>query len=230
MVSLSYRLFPFLLSAFVVILLLSNTVAVKITQLGPFYFDGGTLLFPLSYIFGDILTEVYGYKRSRIVIWTGFFACAFMAFVYWLIGLFPPAPDWQGEAAYKAILGQTPRLVLASLTAYFLGEFTNSYVLAKLKILTRGRALWTRTIGSTIVGEFVDSVIFVAIAFTGLISSEALLRMALSNYVFKTFYEVAATPLTYMACDWLKRVEQEDYYDLGTNFNPLAFSFRDLVR
>lgn len=223
-----YKLFPFVMVAFVVVLLLSNTVAVKVTQLGPFYFDGATVLFPLSYIFGDILTEVYGYKRSRVVVWSGFVACAFMAFIYWLIGVLPSAPDWSNQGAYNAILGQTPRIVLASLIAYFCGEFVNSFVLAKMKILTRGRWLWTRTIGSTVVGQAVDSSLFVVIAFAGVIPGAALLHMAASNYIFKTCYEAAATPLTYGVCGWLKRVEQEDYFDHGTNFNPFAVSVSDL--
>lgn len=223
-----YRLFPFVMVAFVVVLLVSNTVAVKVTQLGPFYFDGATVLFPLTYIFGDILTEVYGFKRSRFVIWSGFIACAFMALAYSLIGVLPAAPDWDHQDAYRAILGQTPRIVLASLIAYFCGEFTNSFILAKMKILTAGRWLWTRTIGSTVVGQAVDTSIFVAIAFTGVIPWVALVYMAISNYVFKTLFEAAATPATYAACGWLKRVEQEDYYDEKTNFNPFAVSIEDL--
>lgn len=223
-----YKVFPFVMVAFVVVLLLSNTVAVKVTQLGPFYFDGATVLFPVSYIFGDILTEVYGYRRSRVVVWTGFAACIFMAFIYWLIGILPSAPDWGNQEAYSLILGQTPRIVLASLIAYFCGEFANSFVLAKLKIITRGRWLWTRTIGSTVVGQAVDTGLFVTIAFAGTIPGAALLYMAASNYVFKTCYEAIATPWTYAACRWLKRVENEDYYDHSTNFNPFAVSVSDL--
>lgn len=223
-----YKLFPFVMVAFVVVFLLSNTVAVKVTQLGPFYFDGATILFPLAYIFGDIMTEVYGFKKSRLVIWSGFAACAFMGFVYWLIGVLPAAPDWRNQEAYNAILGQTPRIVLASLVAYFCGEFVNSFIMAKMKILTSGRRLWTRTIGSTVVGQAVDTSLFVAIAFTGVIPGAALLHMAVSNYVFKTCFEAAATPVTYAACGWLKRVEQEDYFDHETNFNPFAVSMDDL--
>lgn len=224
-----YKLFPLIMASFVTVLLLSNTVAVKITQLGPFYFDGATVLFPVSYIFGDILTEVYGYRRSRLVIWTGFGACAFMAFTYWLIGALPPAPDWAGQSAYLQILGQTPRIVAASLIAYFCGEFANSYVLAKMKILTRGRWLPLRTIGSTAVGQFVDSLLFVIIAFTGIIPEIGLARMILSNYVFKTAYEALATPGTVVAVKWIKKVENEDYYDWNTNFNPFALSAEDLT-
>lgn len=223
-----YKLFPFVMVAFVVVLLVSNTVAVKVTQLGPFYFDGATVLFPLAYIFGDILTEVYGFKKSRFVIWSGFVACAFMAFAYWLIGVLPSAPDWGKQEAYNVILGQTPRIVLASLVAYFCGEFVNSFILAKMKILTDGRWLWTRTVSSTVVGQAVDTALFVVIAFTGLIPWVALLHMAVSNYVFKTCFEVAATPVTYAACGWFKRVEQEDYFDNETNFNPFAVSIDDL--
>jgi len=223
-----YKLFPFVMVAFVVVLLLSNTVAVKVTQLGPFYFDGATVLFPLSYIFGDILTEVYGYKRSRVVVWSGFVACAFMAFIYWLVGVLPSAPDWGNQEAYNAILGQTPRIVLASLIAYFCGEFVNSFVLAKMKILTRGRWLWTRTIGSTVGGQAVDTSLFVTIAFAGIIPPVALAHMVASNYVFKTTYEAVATPFTYAACAALKRIESEDYYDYKTNFNPFAVSMADL--
>ncbi|MCL6611192.1 MAG: queuosine precursor transporter [Peptococcaceae bacterium] len=214
--------------AFVVVLLLSNTVAVKVTQLGPFYFDGATVLFPLSYIFGDILTEVYGYKRSRVVVWSGFVACIFMAFIYWLVGVLPAAPDWSNQEAYNAILGQTPRIVLASLIAYFCGEFVNSFVLAKMKIFTRGRWLWTRTIGSTVVGQAVDTSLFVTIAFAGMIPPAALLHMVISNYVFKTTYEAVATPFTYAACGALKKAENEDYYDYTTKFNPFAVSLADL--
>ncbi|MDD4334213.1 MAG: queuosine precursor transporter [Desulfotomaculaceae bacterium] len=223
-----YKLFPFVMVAFVVVLLVSNTVAVKVTQLGPFYFDGATVLFPLAYIFGDILTEVYGFKKSRFVIWSGFAACAFMASVYWLIGVIPAAPDWGNQGAYNAILGQTPRIVLASLVAYFCGEFVNSFIMAKMKILTLGRRLWTRTISSTVAGQAVDTSLFVVIAFAGVIPWAALLYMAVSNYIFKTSFEAAATPVTYAACGWLKRVEQEDYFDNETNFNPFAVSLEDL--
>lgn len=223
-----YKFFPFVMVAFVVVLLICNTVAVKVTQLGPFYFDGATVLFPLSYIFGDILTEVYGFKRSRLVVWSGFIACAFMVLIYWLIGILPSAPDWGNQEAYNAILGQTPRIVLASLIAYFCGEFANSFILAKMKILTKGRKLWLRTIGSTLVGQAVDTSLFVAIAFAGTIPLAALTHMAISNYVFKTSFEAAVTPLTYGVCGWLKRVEQEDYFDHETNFNPFAVSIDDL--
>lgn len=223
------RLFPFVMVAFVTVLLLSNTAAVKVTQIGPFYFDGGTVLFPLSYIFGDILTEVYGYRRSRIVIWTGFLACVLMAFIYWLVGFLPAAPDWQNQEAYELILGQTPRIVAASLMGYFLGEFSNSYVLAKLKLLTKGKWLPLRTISSTVVGQLVDTFFFVFIAFWGIIPSAAIWHMLWSNYIFKTGFEVLATPLTYKAVGWLKKAEKEDYYDWDTDFNPFKPSLKDLT-
>jgi len=217
---LRYKLFPVVVGFFVAVLLISNTTACKIVQIGPFLFDGGTLVFPISYIFGDVLTEVYGYKRSRIAIWTGFGACALMALVYQLVGLAPPAPEWGLQDAYQSILGQTPRIVLASLIAFWSGEFTNAYVLAKMKMLTRGRWLWTRTIGSTVCGEFVDSFVFVVFAFSGLYQPGVLAYIILSNYVFKTLYEALATPFTYILVGWLKKVEKCDVYDYDTRFNP----------
>ncbi|WP_449240840.1 queuosine precursor transporter [Desulfoscipio gibsoniae] len=223
------RLFPILMALFVTILLVSNTVAVKITHVGPFYFDGATILFPIAYIFGDVLTEVYGYKRSRVVVWTGFFACIIMSLVYCLVGILPAAADWQQQNAYTAILGQTPRIVVASLVAYLCGEFINAYILSKMKIATKGRFLWTRTIGSTMVGQGVDTVLFVAIAFTGVISSNLLLYMIVSNYVFKTAFEILATPLTYAAVGFVKKAESVDYYDVDTDFNPFKVTFKDMV-
>lgn len=222
------KIFPFIMAAFVTSLLLSNTVAVKVVQLGPFYFDGATVIFPVTYIFGDVLTEVYGYKRSRAVIWTGFIACAIMAFIYWLIGVLPAAPGWEQQAAWDRILGQTPRIVLASLVAYFSGEFLNSYVMSRMKIWTEGRWLWVRTITSTLAGQVVDTTLFVLIAFTGMIPGDALARMAVSNYTFKVGFEVLATPVTCLVIKWLKRVEDEDYYDYETDYNPFKVSLNDM--
>ncbi len=207
---------------FVTVLLISNIASTKITDLGWFVFDAGTLLFPLTYIFGDILTEVYGYKRSRSVIWLGFFATALMAAVFMIVGKLPPAADWPNQAAYDAILGMTPRIVLASLIAYFGGEFLNSFILAKMKLWTKGKMLWTRTIGSTLAGELVDSTLFILIAFWGALPGALLITLIVSNYVFKTAIEVAFTPLTYKAIAFLKKKENEDYYDRNTNFNPFA--------
>lgn len=217
-----YRYFDLVMALFVAVLLISNTVSTKILDLGPFTFDGGTILFPVAYIFGDILTEVYGYRRSRRVIWMGFFCGALMAAIYALVGRLPPANGWEGQTAYVAILGTTPRIVLGSLVAYWAGEFTNSLTLAKMKILTGGRFLWTRTIGSTVVGQAVDTALFVGIAFAGTQPMGLLASILVSNYVFKVGYEALATPITYQIVRFLKQAEQEDYYDRDTDFNPFA--------
>lgn len=205
---------------FVSVLLISNVASTKIVDFKYFTFDGGTLLFPLSYIFGDILTEVYGYKRSRGVIWLGFFMALLMSLIFIIVGKLPSAVGWDNQAAYDAILGLTPRIVAASLVAYFFGEFSNSFVLAKMKIWTSGRWLWTRTIGSTVVGELVDSTLFILIAFVGILPNSLLITLIVSNYVFKTLVEVLFTPVTYRVVKFLKQKEGEDYYDRDTNFNP----------
>ncbi|MGI6208668.1 MAG: queuosine precursor transporter [Anaerolineae bacterium] len=210
------------MALFVAVLLISNVASSKILSLGPLSFDGGTLLFPISYIFGDVLTEVYGYARSRRVIWSGFFAALLMAATLAVVGWLPPAPGWEGQDAYRAILGQTPRIVLGSVVAYFAGEFSNSYTLARLKLVTRGRYLWLRTIGSTLVGEAVDTVLFVLIAFAGTLASPLLVAVIASNYAFKVGIEVLATPVTYRVVNYLKDLEQEDHYDWDTNFNPFT--------
>lgn len=207
---------------FVAVLIISNVASSKIVNFGPFTFDGGTLLFPLSYIFGDILTEVYGYKRSRKVIWLGFISIFVMAAIFMIVGALPSASDWKNQDAYDKILGLTPRIVIASLLAFLVGEFSNSFVLAKLKIATKGKWLWTRTIGSTVVGELVDSAIFILIAFWGVLPSGLLMTLIISNYLFKTGIEVIFTPLTYRIVNFLKREEHEDYFDYKTDFNPLA--------
>jgi hypothetical protein len=207
---------------FVAVLLISNVASSKMVQFGPFAFDGGTLLFPLSYIFGDILTEVYGYKRSRGVIWLGFAAALLMSVTFIVVGKLPPAGDWPNQAAYDAILGLTPRIVLASLVAYLAGEFSNSFILAKMKIWTKGRHLWARTIGPTVVGEFIDSAIFVTIAFFGTVPGALLVTIIVSNYIFKTLVEVVLTPATYRVVAFLKKSEHEDYYDRDTDFNPFT--------
>jgi len=214
---------------FVAVLLISNTVSVKPVRLWLFTYDGGTILFPLSYIFGDILTEVYGYARSRRVIWLGFGAAALMAAVYLLVGRLPAAADWPFNKDYQNILGLTPRIVVASLLAYFSGEFSNSFVLARMKILTRGRWLWSRTIGSTLVGEMVDTLLFVAIAFLGApgYPTRLLGAIVISNYVFKVGIEVLFTPATYAIVRFLKRREHEDHYDYQTDFSPFKLSARD---
>jgi len=207
---------------FVAVVIISNIASTKILLLGPFTFDGGTLLFPVSYIFGDILTEVYGYKASRRVIWTAFLSCLGLSGVLWIVGLLPPAADWPHQEAYRNILMTTPRIALASLIAFSAGEFSNSYILAKMKIRTRGRFLWTRTIGSTIVGEGVDTALFCLIAFAGSIPGKLLGAVIISNYVFKVGIEVLATPATYRIVGFLKKREELDTYDTQTNFNPFA--------
>jgi len=218
----SYKYFDLILGVFVAVLIISNIASTKILLLGPFNFDGGTILFPLAYIFGDILTEVYGYQKSRRVIWVGFGSTLLMSVVLIIVGKLPPAPVWVNQEAYDKILGQTPRIVIASLIAYFAGEFSNSYVLAKMKIWTKGKWLWTRTIGSTLVGEGVDTLLFVTIAFFSAIPNELLVAVIISNYIFKCSVEVVFTPLTYKVVSFLKKKENEDYYDYKTKFNPFS--------
>jgi queuosine precursor transporter len=211
---------------FVATLLISNTTASKPWQMGPFVFPGGSILFPLSYIFGNVLTEVYGYARSRQVIWTGFIANALMALIYWVTITLPPAPFWSQQSAFAATLGQVPRIVFASLIGYLGGEFINSFVLAKMKIWTKGRYLWTRTIGSTVTGQAVDTFAFLAIAFLGVWPLRYILVTGLSLYSFKVTYEVLATPATYAVVDFLKRREGIDTYDVRTNFSPFRWTGR----
>jgi queuosine precursor transporter len=216
----AYRYYDLVMVAFVAVLMISNVASTKILVLGPFIFDGGTILFPLSYIFGDVLTEVYGYSRSRRVIWAGFGATALMAAVFALVGALPPAPDWENQGAYEAILGLTPRIVAASLIAYWVGSFSNAWVMARLKLVTQGRWLWTRTVASTLVGEGLDTLLFVVIAFAGTLPFGLLVAVTASNYVFKVGVEALATPVTYRVVNGLKGAEHEDYYDEGTDFNP----------
>ena len=228
-----YRYFDIIMAVFVTVLVVSNVASsAKIVDLRfsvfgvPMAFDGGTILFPLSYIFGDILTEVYGYRRSRRVIWTGFFCLALAAGVFWAIQHLPGEATWEGyagDAAYAAILGgmASGGIVLGSLSGYWAGEFSNSFVLAKMKIWTKGRYLWTRTIGSTLVGELVDSAVFVTVAtLFGVFPWSLFVTLTLTNYLFKCAIEAVMTPATYAAVGFLKRVESEDYYDRDTNFNP----------
>lgn len=225
-----YRYFDLILGLFVAILLISNLVSVKAVRIPvPFTgwhlsFDGGTLLFPFSYIFADVLTEVYGYERSRRVIWSGFFALFLMAILIWLVGIIPPDPLWKLQGSYQALLMTAPRIALASIVGYFAGEFSNSFILSRMKLWTKGRYLWTRTIGSTIVGELVDTVLFVLTAFTGVWERALLVQVLISNYIFKTTYEIVATPLTYAVTAWLKRREAEDHYDYGADYNPFRLT------
>ncbi len=216
-----YKYYDLLLGAFVTVLLCSDIIGVtKVCRVWGFSFGAGVLFFPISYLFGDILTEVYGYAKSRRVIWSGFAGLGFAAFMSWGIRMLPPAPDWPHQNAYDVIFGQTPRIVAGSLSAFWAGEFANSFVLAKMKVLTSGKFLWTRTIGSTIVGEAVDTLIFYPTAFLGFWSIGLLLHVMAANYVLKVLWEVVATPLTYKVVRFLKRAESEDFYDRGTDFNP----------
>jgi uncharacterized integral membrane protein (TIGR00697 family) len=218
-----YRYYDLVMAAFVTVLLCANLIgAAKRTQVFGLTFTSGVLFFPVSYIFGDILTEVYGYARARKVVWAGFGALAFASFMSWATLAFPPAPGWPHQGAYETVFGGTPRIVLASLVAYFSGEFCNSYVLAKLKLVTSGRLLWSRTIGSTIVGEAVDSAIFYPLAFLGAWSTEDVVRVMFGNYLLKVTWEVVMTPVTYRIVNFLKRAESEDYFDRNTNFTPFS--------
>ncbi|KPL08254.1 transporter [bacterium SM23_57] len=220
-----YRYFEIITGLFVAVVLISNVASTKILLLGPFTFDGGTLLFPLSYIFGDILTEVYGFKASRRVIWTGFGSALLMSAVFIVVGALPAAEGWEYQDAYRHILLYTPRIVIASLIAYFAGEFTNSTILAKMKIWTKGRFLWTRTIGSTLAGEGVDTILFVLIAFWGTLPGSLLIAITLSNYIFKCAFETLATPITYAVVRFLKRREGVDVYDTETRFTPFSLKW-----
>lgn len=220
----SFKYLGFITAFFVTILIVSNVVSGKIAQVGPFSFDGGMLLFPLSYIIGDVLTEVYGYARSRKVIWTGFLMMGIAAVIFIGIGALNSAPSWDGQAAYDKILGITPRIMFASMLAYFAGEFTNSYILAKIKIAMSGKMLWVRTIGSTLVAEALDSALFITMAFAGVFSNEVLIALILTNYLFKVSVEVIFTPVTYAIVRFLKKEESEDYYDKKTNFNPFKLN------
>ncbi len=232
----NYRWFIYIAGLFVTALIISNIIAVKIIYVFGLYLPAAVVLFPITYIIGDVLTEVYGYARARQVIWLGFFCNLIAVAAIWLAGLLPAAPFWnagiyksQTEAvtAYQAILGFTPRLLAASFIAYIAGEFLNSFVLAKMKIKTKGRFLWMRTIGSTIVGQAADSAIFITIAFLGIFSGGALVKTIISQWLFKVAYETIATPLTYAVVNHLKRVENEDFYDIGTNFSPVTAAPRN---
>ena len=211
------------MALFVTILLCSNVIgAAKVCTVWGFTFGAGVLFFPISYIFNDVLTEVYGYARARKVVWAGFGAIIFASFMSWVVVILPPAIGWNEQRAYETVFGQTPRIVFASLTAFFAGEFANSYVLAKMKILTSGKHLWSRTIGSTIVGEGVDSLVFYPLAFLGVWEQKLVVTVMISNYIIKVLWEAVVTPVTYQVVGFLKRAEQEDYYDFDTDFTPFS--------
>jgi uncharacterized integral membrane protein (TIGR00697 family) len=241
-----FRYFDYVMAAFVAILLLSNLIgAAKQAQLdlpllGTITFGAGVLFFPIDYVLGDVLTEVYGYAHARRGIWAGFVALMFMVFMSWVVVNIPSAPDWAlasgdyivngkhvtapNQAAYMALLGQTPRIVVASLIAFWCGEFVNSFVLAKMKIVTGAKYLWTRTIGSTILGEGVDSALFYPLAFLGVPgwTTHAVIALAITQWVVKTLWEIVLTPVTYAVVGWLKRREGVEVFDTGTDFSPFA--------
>ncbi|WP_448501483.1 queuosine precursor transporter [Sphingomonas sp.] len=217
----SLRYFDFVMAAFVVVLVLSNVIgAAKISQVGGFSFGAGILFFPVSYVIGDVLTEVYGYGRARRCIWAGFAALVFLALMSAIVVAMPPAPGWEGQAAYEAVFGAVPRIVFASIAAFWAGEFVNSYVLARMKLWTGGRWLWTRTIGSTVVGQGVDSLIFYPLAFLGVWSTEQVVWVMVTNWALKVLWEAVLTPVTYLVVGTLKRREGIDIYDEGTDFTP----------
>lgn len=218
----SFRFYDTLIVIFVTVLLISNLIGPKICAIGPFRISGAQLLFPITYIFGDIFTEVYGYAGSRRAIWLGFFGSALMALFGMIVVWLPPAPDFRHQEAFEIVFGFVPRMVAASLLAYWAGEFANSYVMAKMKVWTRGRALWMRTIGSTAVGQLVDSVVVMTVAFAGRESWATIGNLIFSGYLGKVLYEAAMTPVTYMVVNGLKRAEGVDVYDVATNFSPFA--------
>lgn len=233
----TFRHFDLVMAAFVAILLLSNVIgAAKLAAVpvpfwpdgwwpaenGVFVFGAGILFFPVSYVIGDILTEVYGYQRARRCIWTGFAALVFMAFMSWAVVAMPPAASWNGQAAYESVFGQVPRIVLASIVAFWAGEFVNAFVLARMKVLTAGKALWSRTIGSTVVGQAVDSAIFYPVAFLGVWQTRDVIIVMVTNWLLKVLWEVVLTPVTYVVVNRLKRAEGVDLFDTDTNFSPFA--------
>ncbi len=218
-----FRYFDFVMAAFVAILLLSNVIgAAKLVSVGGYTFGAGILFFPLGYVIGDVLTEVYGYARARRCIWAGFAALIFMAFMSWVVVSLPPAEGWTNQPAYEAVFGQVPRIVFASVVAFWAGEFVNSIVLAKLKVITKGRYLWTRTISSTVFGQGVDSLLFYPLAFWGASgwTHEAVLTVMVTNWALKVGWEVVLTPVTYAVVGFLKRKEGVDVFDSATDFTP----------
>ncbi|HBK54243.1 queuosine precursor transporter [Syntrophomonas wolfei] len=214
------HLFVIIACLFVTSLLLSNIIAGKLITIGSMILPGAVILFPLAYIFGDILTEVYGYGRARMVIWTGFACNILMVGVFFLVMAIPSPGFFEAEEAFATVLGMTPRIVSASLLAYLLGEFSNAAILSRMKILTRGKWLWTRTIGSTLIGEGLDTIVFITVCFLGVVPNAVLLQMVLYQYLFKVAFEILATPLTYAVVGWLKRREGIDTYDHAVSYNP----------
>jgi uncharacterized integral membrane protein (TIGR00697 family) len=220
----SYKYLDVLTTAFVVILLVSNLVAQKICKIGPFAVSGAVLLFPITYIFGDVFTEIYGFAASRRAIWLGFFGTALLYLMGYIIIALPAAPGWHNQQAFATVFGFIPRILAASLTAFWAGEFANSYTMARLKLVTNGRKLWTRTIGSTIIGQAVDTALVITLTFAGVVPAMTILNMIATGYALKVGYEVLATPLTYLVINWLKAAEQADAFDRNQSFNPFSLA------
>ncbi|HSY67555.1 MAG TPA: queuosine precursor transporter [Edaphobacter sp.] len=230
----TYKYLDALTTAFVVILLVSNLIAQKICligpfsagglSIGPFAVSGAVLLFPITYIFGDVFTEVYGYASSRRAIWLGFFGTTLLYLIGAIVIALPSAPGWRNQQAFATVFGFIPRILAASLIAFWAGEFANSYTMARLKLVTDGRKLWTRTIGSTVVGQAVDTVLVITLTFGGIYPTRVLLNIIATGYALKVGYEVIATPLTYLVINWLKRAEQSDAFDRHESFNPFSFA------
>lgn len=231
----SFKYFELLLSTFLVVLLISNLVGGKLCQFGPFQIlgfhispfilGGAQLLFPLTYIYGDVFTEVYGFAASRRAIWMGFLASGLLSVMGLIMVAMPPAPEWHDQDAYLKIFGFVPRMVLASLIAYLCGEFANSFTMARMKVLTRGQHLWTRTVGSTVIGQAVDTTVFLTLAFGSKLDAVTIVSLIINSYLFKVIYEVLATPLTYWVVNSLKKAEGVDTFDFDTNFNPFRKVF-----
>ncbi len=230
-----FRYLDALTTAFVVILLVANLVAQKIFRIGPFHLfgpvsipafstSGAMVLFPITYIFGDVFTEIYGYSASRRAIWLGFFGTALLYAVSAIVIALPPDPEFRNQQAFITVFGILPRILVASLISFWAGEFANSYTMAKLKLLTKGRMLWTRTVGSTVVGQFVDTTLVIFLTFVGTFTPHKMVEIILTGYILKVLYEVAATPVTYLIINFLKRAENVDTFDNQTNFNPFAFA------
>ncbi|MCA0904027.1 queuosine precursor transporter [Qipengyuania aquimaris] len=223
-----FRYFDIVMASFVAVLLLSNVIgAAKLSTVAGFTFGAGILFFPISYVIGDVLTEVYGYAKARRVIWVGFAALIFMAFMSWAVVAMPPAASWDGQAAYESVFGQVPRIVLASIMAFWAGEFVNSYVLARMKIWTKGKALWSRTIGSTVFGQAVDSAIFYPVAFLGVWDTRDVLIVMVTNWLLKVVWEAVLTPFTYLVVGKLKAAEGVEVFDTDTDFSPFATTGKD---
>ncbi|MEI6237816.1 MAG: queuosine precursor transporter [Candidatus Saccharibacteria bacterium] len=223
----SVKYYDIIIASFIGALIISNISAVKLIQFGPIITDGGAILFPLTYIFGDILTEVYGYAYARRAVWLGFAIMATASFIFILVGAAPSASEWHNQTAYSAILGFVPRIVLASLIAFLFGQFINAYILAKLKIRTKGNKLWLRLIGSTVVGELIDTTIFALIAFSGILGAWSMFKFILIGWIFKTCIEIIMLPITYRVIALLKQTEHLDKYDNRTDFTPFKVDLKD---